>query len=72
MIKRISLLGKSGVLSIGLSAACLALACGSEPTTDDPAQTTDPPPDMKDPDQIETAEEPAVKPAASDKPKTED
>lgn len=54
MIKRISLLGKSGVLSIGLSAACLALACGNEATSDDPDPTGDPPPDVTPVNECET------------------
>ena len=48
MIKRISLLGKSGVLSIGLSAACLALACGNEAQPGE-ENTVQPPPDDVDP-----------------------
>lgn len=57
MIKRISLLGRSGVLSIGLSAACLALACGSEskPEESVPANT-DPPPDDVDPPVVDECE----------------
>ena len=54
MIKRISLLGKSGVLSIGLSAACLALACGNEAPTDDPDPTVEPPPDVPPANECET------------------
>ena len=42
MIKRISLLGKAGALSIGLT-ACLALACGNEASNGDPEKQEDPP-----------------------------
>ena len=54
MIKRISLLGKSGVLSIGLSAACLALACGSEATNEEPDPTNIPPEVDPTPNECET------------------
>jgi mono/diheme cytochrome c family protein len=45
VIKRISLLRKPGALCIGLSAACLALACGNEekPTDTEPEVTVQPP-----------------------------
>src|SRR6188768_2237707 len=42
VIKRISLLGKAGALSIGLT-ACLALACGNEASNGDPEKQEDPP-----------------------------
>jgi len=45
VIKRISQLRRPGVLSIGLSVACLALACGNEDTPTDPEPTPVPAPE---------------------------